>query len=157
MFKNNEHHKDNEQVLINQKLFKYFYLFVYPHMHYRIHTHGNMKATFVPTRTRQASQTMLKWRVVFLLRAESRAVTIAGCFIDEAVADVGTQWVLTPLCAFLLDCEGHGPCACGWTDGYRAHGCRPVSAHQAGVEAHAWSGELYLCSEVPAFRIDSIS
>ena len=114
-------------------------------------------ATFVPTRTRQASQTMLKWRVVFLLRAESRAVTIAGCFIDEAVADVGTQWVLTPLCAFLLDCEGHGPCTCDWAEGYRAHGCRPVSAHQAGVEAHAWSCEQDLCGEVPAFRIDSIS
>ena len=74
--------------------------------------------------------------------------------IYEAVVDVGLVFV-----HFIrgCDCEGHGPCACGWTDGYRAHGCRPVSAHQAGVEAHAWSGEQDLCSEVPAFRIDSIS
>lgn len=54
------------------------------------------------------------------------------------------------------DCEGHSPCACGWVDGYRADGCRPVSAHQAGVETHAWSGEQNLCGEVPAFRMGGV-
>lgn len=55
------------------------------------------------------------------------------------------------------DCEGHGPCACGWADGHRADGCGSVGAHQAGVEAHTRGGEQDLCGEVPAFRIDSIS
>ena len=55
------------------------------------------------------------------------------------------------------DCEGHGPCACGWTDGYGADGCWPVGAHQAGVEANAWSGEQDLCGEVPAFWMGGVS
>lgn len=39
------------------------------------------------------------------------------------------------------DGEGHGPCARGWADGYRADGCRPVGAHETGIEAHTRGGE----------------
>ena len=55
------------------------------------------------------------------------------------------------------DCEGHGPCACGWADGYRTDGCGCVGAHETGIEAHTWSGEQDLCGEVPAFRMNSVS
>lgn len=59
---------------------------------------------------------------------------------------MGTQWGLTPLCAFLLDCEGHVTATCGVADGYRADGCRPVGAHQSGVETHSRGGEQDLGS-----------
>lgn len=55
-----------------------------------------------------------------------------------------------------FDSEGHGPCACGWADGYGTDGCGCVGAHEAGIEAHTRSGELYLCSEVPAFRMGGV-
>lgn len=81
-------------------------------------------------------------------------ITVARYIINQEVADLGLAFV-----HFIRGCdgEGHGPCARGWADGYRADGCRPVGAHQAGVETYAWSCEQDLCGEVPAFRIDSIS
>lgn len=65
-------------------------------------------------------------------------ITVARNLIYHAVADVGLISVhITMGC----DGEGHGPCARGWADGYRADGCRPVGAHETGIEAHTRGGE----------------
>ncbi|MBO6078651.1 MAG: hypothetical protein J6P66_07865 [Bacteroidaceae bacterium] len=70
-------------------------------------------------------------------------VAKAGNGIYEAVTDVGLIHIhIIRGC----DCEGHGPCVCGWADGHKADGCGSVGAHQARVEANAWSGEQDLGS-----------
>lgn len=83
-------------------------------------------------------------------------VTVTGYGIYEAVADVGTQWGLTHLCAFLLDGEGQVTAAGGVADGYGTDGCGCVGAHEPGLAAHSWGGKLDAGGEVPAVGMNCV-
>lgn len=55
-----------------------------------------------------------------------------------------------------FDSEGHGPCACGWADGYGTDGCGCVGAHEAGFAAHSRGGKLDAGGEVPAVGMGGV-